>query len=258
MKRQLIDAARGVSRRFGFDLVRYYLPNSHGSVLSDLDPASLSTIRKVAPYTLTSAERIFALCEATRYIARNKIPGAIVECGVWKGGSMMSIAYTLLEVGDPSRELYLFDTFEGMTEPTVRDKSRDAIAARQLMSESSKDVQDSVWCYAPLDEVKQAMSGVGYDMSRLHFVKGRVEDTLPAAAPDAIALLRLDTDWYESTRHELIHLFPRLVAGGVLVIDDYGHWEGARQAVDEYVRDHDVTMLLNRVDYTGRIGIKQR
>jgi hypothetical protein len=86
-------------------------------------------------------------------------------------------------------------------------------------------------------------------------IAGKVEETLPEHAPESIALLRLDTDWYESTRHELEHLFPRVVAGGVLLLDDYGHWKGSRKAVDEYFAAQGITMLLNRVDYTGRLGI---
>jgi hypothetical protein len=74
--------------------------------------------------------------------------------------------------------------------------------------------------------------------------------------PEQIAVLRLDTDFYESTRHELRHLYPRLVHGGVLIIDDYGHWAGARKAVDEYIAEEGIRLLLNRIDYTGRIAIK--
>jgi O-methyltransferase len=85
---------------------------------------------------------------------------------------------------------------------------------------------------------------------------GKVEDTFPKDTPDKIAILRLDTDWYESTRHELIHLYPKLSIGGVLIIDDYGHWEGARKAVDEYINDNTLRILLNRIDYTGRIAVK--
>ena len=82
-----------------------------------------------------------------------------------------------------------------------------------------------------------------------------MEDTIPKKAPQMISLLRLDTDWYESTRHELIHLFPRIAPFGVIIIDDYGHWQGVREAVDEYIRENNIKILLNRVDYTGRIGV---
>jgi O-methyltransferase len=104
--------------------------------------------------------------------------------------------------------------------------------------------------------VRQAVLSTGYDAARLHFVKGKVEDTLPAEAPPQICLLRLDTDWYESTRHELRHLYPRLARGGVLIIDDYGHWQGARQATDEYLAEQRIPLLLNRIDYGARIALK--
>jgi hypothetical protein len=90
----------------------------------------------------------------------------------------------------------------------------------------------------------------------VNLVKGPVESTIPATIPDQLAILRLDTDWYESTKHELDHLYPRLVSGGILIIDDYGHWQGARQAVDEYFARQNLKPLLSRIDYTCRIMIK--
>jgi hypothetical protein len=96
----------------------------------------------------------------------------------------------------------------------------------------------------------------GYPADRLHLVQGKVEDTLPGAAPARIALLRLDTDWYESTRHELVHLYPRLVPNGVLIIDDYGDWVGAKEAVDEYFAAQPFQPFLSRMDHTGRLAIK--
>jgi hypothetical protein len=107
-----------------------------------------------------------------------------------------------------------------------------------------------------LDAVRRTVLGSGYPAERVHFVEGRVEDTLPAHAPEQLALLRLDTDWYESTRAEMEHLYPRLVPGGVLIIDDYGHWEGARRAVDEHFAAHGPAPLLHRIDYTARIAVK--
>jgi hypothetical protein len=117
-------------------------------------------------------------------------------------------------------------------------------------------VDDSVWCCAALDVVKTALNSTGYPAEKVNFIKGMVEHTIPHASLDKIAILRLDTDWYESTKHEMEHLFPHLVKGGVLIIDDYGHWQGARKAVDEYFENKDVRILLNRIDYTGRIAVK--
>lgn len=240
---------RRVLRATGYDVVRYdALPH-------DLDPTIAETVRMVRPYTLTSGQRVAALCEAVRYVVQNRIPGDIVECGVWKGGSMMAVARTLLGLGDQNRHLFLYDTFEGMTAPTDKDVSLLGQNAADLLKTESKSDPASVWCVSPLESVQHALSSVGYDMSKTHFVKGRVEDTIPREVPERIALLRLDTDWYESTRHELEHLYPRLSVGGVLIIDDYGHWHGARQAVDEYMRKHGM-LLLHRIDYSGRCAVK--
>jgi hypothetical protein len=102
------------------------------------------------------------------------------------------------------------------------------------------------------------MTATGYPSNKIHFIKGPVEETIPRQMPSpSIALLRLDTDWYESTKHELIHLFPRLSAGGILIIDDYGHWAGARQAVDEYFAGLPEKYFFHRIDYSGRLIVKR-
>lgn len=223
----------------------------------DIPDEFVLTYRKVKPYTMTSAERIFTLCDAVRYIEEHGIEGDIVECGVWKGGSMMAVADTLLKFGSRQRSLHLFDTFDGMAPPTENDVDIVGISAEKLMQAEDKERSDSVWCRAGIEIVKDAVESIGYPTERVHYVQGMVEQTIPEHAPDKIALLRLDTDWYESTRHEMEHLFPRLVKGGVLIIDDYGHWQGARKAVDEYFVGHRIRIMLNRIDYTARIAIKQ-
>ncbi|HEY0141499.1 MAG TPA: TylF/MycF/NovP-related O-methyltransferase [Thermoanaerobaculia bacterium] len=213
----------------------------------DFSPEMAATIEAVRPYTMTSPERIAALVDATHYVARHRIPGAIVECGVWKGGSMMAVARTLLAENDPDRELYLFDTYSGMTRPGENDVALDGTRAADEFHDG--------WCSAGVALVRDAMRLTRYDERKMYFVEGLVEETIPAGAPEQIALLRLDTDWYESTRHEMIHLFPRLAPGGVLIIDDYGHWQGARRAVDEYLAEHRIPLLLCRIDYTARIAV---
>jgi hypothetical protein len=205
---------------------------------------------------MTSPERIRALCSAVRYIEQAGIEGAVVECGVWRGGSMMAAARTLSNVGSAKRDLYLFDTFEGMTEPGPHDIALTGETAKCLLEQSARTEDNMVWCYAPMERVAKALTLTGYPHALVHLIPGRVEETLAAAAPERIALLRLDTDWYESTREELHVLFPRLARGGVLIIDDYGHWQGARRAVDEYVNAHQLKLLLHPIDYTGRIAVK--
>jgi hypothetical protein len=215
-----------------------------------------SVILKVEPFTMTSQERIFGLIEAVKYINANKIEGDIVECGVWKGGSMLAIAETLLKFNDKERRLYLYDTFEGMSEPTEQDISFNNQKADQLLDADKDKDKNLIWAYSTLDTVKQTMSLSNYPAENIQYIKGKVEDTIPTTIPENIALLRLDTDWYESTKHELIHLYPRLVKGGVLIIDDYGFWKGARKAVDEYIAENNIQILLNRLDDTGRVAVK--
>ena len=223
----------------------------------DVDPKVLEIFAKVKPFTMTSPERIIALCEAVRYVDKHQIAGAFVECGVWRGGSSLAAALMFAALGDVTRESHLFDTFEGMSAPTEFDRrSRDAAPAAALLETSGRD--EKIWCVSSLEEVRANLAGAGCPMDRTHLVAGCVEDTIPAAAPAEIAILRLDTDWYESTRHELRHLYPRLAVGGVLIIDDYGAWEGARRAVDEFIEAEGAPLLLNRIDETGRIAVKVR
>jgi len=209
------------------------------------------------PYTMTSSDRMFSLYKAVEYIIKNGIEGDFVECGVWKGGSSMLIAKTLLKFGVSNRHIWMYDTYEGMSEPTDKDKDPAGTSAEELLKKSSKQDAASIWCYSGIDEVKGHLQSTGYPIELIHFVKGKVEDSIPVVMPEnPIALLRLDTDWYESTKHEMDHLYPHLVQKGILIIDDYGHWQGARKAIDEYLSEHKIAMLLNTIDYTGRIAVK--
>lgn len=224
----------------------------------DFEQIHKDILEKVSPFTMTSSERVYGLIESVKYISVNNIEGDILECGVWKGGSMLTVAKVLSMHGDINRRLFMYDTFEGMSEPTGEDKSaEEESAAGMLKKEDRENDAAGVWAYSPLDEVKTTMQLSEYKTSLIHYIKGKVEDTIPDTMPSKIALLRLVTDWYESTRHELIHLFPLLVKGGVLIIDDYGFWKGARKAADEYFAENKIQILFNRMDETGRMAIKQ-
>jgi O-methyltransferase len=149
------------------------------------------------------------------------------------------------------RDLHLFDTFEGMTEPTDRDvRITQGKHADELLSGTGRGPM--AWArpgrfVATLDDVREGFASVDYPEDRVHLVPGRVEDTVPQHAPETIAILRLDTDWYESTKHELTHLYQRLAPGGVLIIDDYGTWHGAKEATDEFLDETGEPLLLTRV-----------
>ena len=229
-------------------------PVAGDAALADLSDADRAIVRRVDPYTLTGHDRRASLLQAVDHVVRHRVPGDIVECGVWRGGSMMAVALALLARGDTSRHLYLYDTFEGMTAPTEADRSHTGEAAAAQLERTTRG--EGVWCEAGLDDVQANLWSTGYPKDKLHFVQGPVEQTIPATMPEHVALLRLDTDWYESTRHELAHLYPRLARHGVLIIDDYGHWQGARRAVDEYFAASAEPVYLHRVDYTARLLVK--
>ena len=233
----------------------YIKVNSHKN-LCDMDKKFIDIYSECKDYTLTSIERMYALFEAVNYILKHDIPGDFVECGVWKGGSVMLIAKMLLEHSVDSRKIYLYDTFEGMVQPTDKDINHANITAKEKWDDKKTGSNSSAWCFSPIDEVKNNVFGTGYHENNFVFVKGMVEDTIPITMPETISLLRLDTDFYESTYHELTYLYPLLIQGGILIIDDYGHWRGSREATDQYINENGLKLYLNRVDYAGRVALK--
>jgi O-methyltransferase len=229
--------------------------------LRDLDERDREIVGNAMPHTLTGVARIVALVDAVRYCVHNEVPGAFAECGVWRGGSVLAMILTLQDLGLSDRDLYLFDTFTGPTEPTEDDVSgRQEPALKTWRRYQERNATPWGEAFHPTifneEIVRRTVTSTGYPVERLHFVAGRVEETVPDRAPEQLAILRLDTDFYASTRHEMVHLYPRLVRGGVLIVDDYGHWQGARRAVDEHLAAQATAPLLTWIDYTAKIGVK--
>lgn len=195
--------------------------------------------------SLLSVERLYALHRAAHRLARARIGGAIVECGIYKGGSLALVLATLVELEATEREVFVYDTFQGFPEGIEDRDYRGRVLTREA------------WVTEPFLAVAQAnLARTGYPAQRIRLIEGRVEATIPAQAPPEIAQLHLDTDYYGSTLHELEHLYPRLASGGLLFIDDYGHFEGCRRAVDEYFGRIPDAPYLHRTDYTGRVVVK--
>jgi O-methyltransferase len=241
-------AIQRLANRFGYTVER--------KIPSDLDPATVETIRRILPFSMTSPAAIAALCAAVAYVVNAEVPGDIAECGVWQGGSMMAVAMTLRRLGVTDRTLWLYDTYAGMTAPTAIDvRSRDGAEPAGHFSSGYLNNGGHIWANASLDTARKNMESTGYPTDRVRYVVGKVEDTLPETAPERIALLRLDTDFHDSTRHELTHLYPRLVGGGVLILDDYGSWHGVRKAVDDFIAAGH-PMHLVRVDSTVHVAVK--
>jgi hypothetical protein len=189
--------------------------------------------RRVKGHTLVSREKLNALCDLVAILERDRVPGAIVECGVFKGGAAALMAH---EAAD--REIYLFDSFEGLPPPGERD---GAIAAR---------LYHRGWCASPESEVKTIMARLNRLTPRVHLVKGWFHETFPRTPIADVALLHIDADWYDSVRLCLDTWFDRIVAGGFLVVDDYGRWEGCTRAVDEFISSRGLPPLTP----TGRAG----
>jgi O-methyltransferase len=242
---------KALARKLGYTIQRAHTKNELTIDLSELDN---EIIQKVIPFTMTSIARIASLLEAVRHVTVNKIPGAFVECGVWRGGSTMAALLKFKAEKDTSRMVYLYDTFEGMPAPTEVDRSFDGLAATDQLKAITEE--QGAWCFASLEDVKANVATTAYPLSQVHFIKGKVEETIPRVLPESIALLRLDTDWYESTKHELEHLFPLLHPKGVLIVDDYGFWAGARKAVDEFFENKREQYYFHRIDETGRVIIR--
>ena len=254
MKSILKNSIRSLFKSFGYSLSKI-----EQTMAVELDEFDVKLIKFVLEkkYSMASVPRLINTVKSCRYVVENEIAGDFVECGVWRGGNGI-LAKKLFEKMGSDKNVWMFDTFPGMTKPTSVDvRAGTKISAQNQFAESQKgDYTD--WCYASLNEVKQNCSDSSLDVRAFRFVEGDICKTLllPDNVPNKIIILRLDTDWYESTKIELEVLYPRLNNSGVLIIDDYGHWEGARKAVDEYFSSATYKPLFNVIDYTGRSAIK--
>ncbi|MBF0236072.1 MAG: class I SAM-dependent methyltransferase [SAR324 cluster bacterium] len=238
--------------KYGYEIIWHNKVEREKRLPPEFSQEDMDILHSVKSYTMTSEQRVLALIKATRYVYENEISGDIVECGVYKGGSMMAVAQTLCLLHSTDKTLYLYDTFEGMPAPVLEDGEHAQMKFNKMRTQEDR----ADWCRAPLAEVQANMFSTGYNPQKMIFIKGKVQDTIPRNIPDKISLLRLDTDFYESTQHELAHLFPRLSHGGVIILDDYGYWQGQKKAMDEYIRNHKIKLLLNIIDDAGRIGVK--
>lgn len=202
-------------------------------------------LKIVKPYTMTSTERINELFNSLEYIRINKIDGDFVECGVWKGGNILGIMEYLYYHNMTNRNVWLYDTFQGMTKPEDVDID--------LRNQKASDILQHVLCYSSLNEVKKNLSNSKYPINNIKYVVGDICETLNYEnnLPNKISLLRLDTDWYQSTKKEMDVLYPLLSNEGVLIVDDYGHWQGSKKAVDEYFLNKGLKPIIEKIDYTG-------
>ena len=248
LEKYIKRGVKNILKPTGFELVRINRIDDRTRVEDiTMDKKFMDIYQKCRSYTMTSIVKMYSLYKSVEYIVKNKIPGDFVECGVWRGGSVMVMAYTLQMFGDTSRRLYLYDTYKGMT------KANNEIDVR-YDGKSAGEVKDS-WVYATIDDVRKNVISTGYPKASLCFVEGDVMETIPKIIPNEISLLRLDTDWFESSYHEMKHLFPRLSKRGIFIADDYGYWLGSRKATDKYLEENKVNIFLSRTDETSVTGV---
>lgn len=243
-----------IAGKMGFKIT----PMKDGIIKDMSEEQFLNIYQNCKGISMASTESLYSLYKAIEYIIKGNIPGDFVECGVWKGGVAMLMAFTATKLKDKKRKIYLFDTFQGMTLPGKFDALlSDNTSAKEIYKNSKKKEKDSyTWCYADLNSVKSNLSSTKYPKKNLIFVEGDVQQTLKQKnnLPKAISILRLDTDFFESTKIELETLYPRLSIGGVVIIDDYGTWTGTKKACDDYFAGKNI--LFHRIDNSCRIGVK--
>lgn len=238
-----------------FNQFGYSIINNNQKIV-ELSEKDKNLINLISNYSMTPKIRIFNLLQALRYLKNKKIPGDYVECGVWKGGNILLLKKFLETEDLHQRNIYAYDTFEGMTKPDENDFeiSNNDFATKLLKKDKSK--KTNVWGICSLEEVKKNISKHVKNLNNINFIKGPVENTLNENknTPEKISLLRLDTDWYQSTKKELEVLYEKVESGGIIIIDDYGHWGGSKKAVDEFFSNKFVWM--HYVDYACRLIIK--
>lgn len=252
----LFRFSRSVLSKFGFSIKL----GADAVLYPELSHEEIYFIRRVftQSLTMTSFESLCTLAIVCKKLALAGIEGDFVEAGVWRGGSSIVAKNFLL--GD--RRFFLFDTYAGMTKPTENDFRIGAKDNNASMSkwESGQESNHNSWVFASLEEVKKNFEEFELLDSNILFCKGDVRETLfNQLLPNEIALLRLDTDFYDSTLVEMQRLWPLLVSGGILILDDYGHWDGARKAVDEYFSRVGLgnMLMIPIAGGGGRVIIKQ-
>ncbi len=251
--------------RFGYELRK---KNDRPLLGYDRENQAIAAINKVRRCTMLPVERLITLYQQVAYCEEARLPGAFVECGVWKGGSVALMALANLEYGAARRDIHLFDSFTDICEP---DQAVDgARAIREVKAWAKGGGMNGA--LAPVTGFYDLMGGagtlagnkellekrVGYDPQFLYYHAGWFQDTLPkdANAIREIAILRLDGDWYASTKVCLEHLYDKVVVGGFIIVDDYHAYEGCRKAVDEFRRRKNISAYLHHVDAEARYWIK--
>lgn len=260
-----LDELRAVARATNF---RIFDP-MRSVFLHDLDDLERMIFLEVCNHSCQTPEAVASLSRAVKYVVEQDVPGDFVECGVFLGASIVCIIRTLQSLGVSDRDIWLYDTFEGMPEPEAIDQfyvtseKEDGGLKSWELHKRDDGSGGSNWVWGPMEAVRKNVLATGYPEERIHFVKGKVEDTVPAQSPERISLLRLDTDFYSSTKHEFDHLYPRASVGAPVIIDDYGAYQGVEKGDGRFHRraqqaDFPVTDRRTRAAFLQALRVAAR
>ena len=215
-----------------------------------LNPRKLNLFRKIYPYTMVDSKRLSNIYDLAELIEKNKLKGAFLECGVWKGGCAAIMGF-VAKRAKSNRKIWLFDSFKGLPEPTAKDGK---IARDYAQNRAEGKLETINKCVGPLDDVKKIFFNIlKINPDNVVIKKGWFQDVLPEARSEIgpISILRLDGDWYESTKCCLVNLYDNVIRGGYIVIDDYGHWSGCKKSVDDFLAERKIKTSLIKIDYAG-------
>ncbi len=252
----------------GFGIERPVQPPKHDDpyeLVDAIEVAAKEVIAVVRPYTMCHDATLITLFRQVVHCEKYDIPGALVECGVWKGGAAGLMARANLACGKERRDLHLFDSFQDICEP---DESVDGERALCDVRRYAGAAAGTSGALTPIPGGYDAFGGPGtlegnrhllediinYDPGYIHYHKGWFQETVPASSADIgdIAILRIDGDWYHSVKVCLAYLYPKVVSGGFTIVDDYRYYEGCTKAVDEYREEHGISAFLHHADYSSK------
>lgn len=242
-------------KKYNWELKKVY-PNNFPVEFTKQDVEILKYVNS-KDITMIGIPRMIANVKAAKYVVENNIKGDFVECGVWRGGSTLLVKLIFEEYNHDSN-VWLFDTFQGFTPPSEIDTN--SISGTKAIEKFKLNQREdhNEWCYSPIEEVKKNFIDANVNMQQVKFIVGDVMKTIPENKDKIgdISFLRLDTDWYESTKTELVNLYPQITKNGFLIIDDYGHWKGSQKATDEYFLSFKNKPFMSIIDNSSRLIIK--
>ena len=258
---RIAKTINSISKKFGYRLIKIQKNKNWSEDFVGISQFEKKTLETCSNFSMTGFDRMFFLIKAINQIHIDNVEGDFVECGVWRGGNLILFQKLIEKLNIKNKKIFAYDTFEGMTTPGNSDFSVNNEKALNIINNLKKKnidpAKNIVLAKCDLENVKYNYYKNTKKNNNLILIKGDVEKTLKIKKnlPKKISILRLDTDWYKSTKIELETLFPLLSKNGILIIDDYGYWKGSKKAVDNYFKKKQINLI--KIDFTSRYLFKR-